>query len=100
MWNQVPTAFALPGAKTFGDVTLGSVLAAAKQLGLPEPAARRIVREVSMRVEKEFARILAEHQEIAKKTPSERVVYTAQVSRLLGVVQHITLKDMLKRLNA
>lgn len=99
MWNQVPMAFALPGAKTFGDVTLGSVLAAAKQLGLPEPVARRIVREVSMRVEKEFARILAEHQEIAKKTPPERVVYTAQASRLLGVVQHITLKDMLKRLN-
>jgi len=100
MWNQVPMAFALPGAKTFGDVTLGSVLAAAEQLGLPEPVARRIVREVSMRVEKEFARIVAEHEEIAKNTPPERAVYTAQAGRLLGVVQHITLKDMLRRLTS
>lgn len=72
MWNQVPMAFALPGAKTFGDVTLGSVLAAAEQLGLPEPVARRIVREVSTRVEKEFARIVADDEEKAKKTPPER----------------------------
>ena len=99
IWNQVPMAFALPGAKTFGDVTLGSVLAAAEQLGLPEPIARRIVREVSTRVEKEFARIVAEYEEMAKKTPSERVVYTAQQGRLLRVVRHITLKDMLGRLS-
>jgi serine/threonine-protein kinase HipA len=99
MWNQVPMAFPLPGAKTFGDVTLGSVLAAAEQLGLPEPVARRIVREVTTRVEKEFARIVAEHEEMAKKTTPERVVYTAQAGRLLRVVQYITLKDMLGRLS-
>lgn len=99
MWNQVPMAFPLPGAKTFGDVTLGSVLAAAEQLGLPETVARRIVREVTTRVEKEFARIIAEHEEMAKKTTPERVVYTAQTGRLLRVVQYITLKDMLGRLS-
>ncbi len=98
MWNQVPMAYPLPGAKTFGDVTLGSVLAAAEQLGLPEPIARRIVREVTTRVEKEFARIVAEHEEMAKKIPPERAVYAAQSGRLLRVVQHITLKDMLRRL--
>ena len=99
MWNQVPMAFPLPDAKTFGDVTLSSVLAAAKQLGLPEPVARRIVREVSTRVKKEFERIVAEHDEVAKKTPPERVVYTAQEGRLLSVVQHITLQDMLRGLS-
>ena len=78
---------------------LGSVLAATEQLGLPEPIARRIVREVTTRVEKEFARIVAEHEEMAKKTPPERVVYAAQSGRLLSVVQHITLKDMLRRLS-
>lgn len=97
--TQVPMAFALPGAKTFGDVTLGSVLAAAEQLGVPESVARRIVREVSTRVEREFARIVAEHDEVAKKTPPERMAYTAQADRLLRVVQHITLKDMLRRLS-
>jgi len=46
-WNQVPMTFPLPGAQTFGEVTLDAVLAGARQLGMPEPGARRIVREVT-----------------------------------------------------
>ena len=99
IWNQVPMAFPLPGAKTFGDVTLGAVLAAATQLGVPEPVARRIVREVITRVKKEFAHIVAEHEDRKKETPPERAVYTAQEGRLLRVVQFITLQDMLRRLS-
>jgi|GEM_PF-4514277 len=90
--------FPLPGAQTFGDVTLGAVLAAAKQLGMPEPAARRIVQEVTSRVEKAFAIIVAEHEAGTTNTPPELAVYTAVEARLLRVVQHITLKDMLLRL--
>jgi hypothetical protein len=90
--------FPLPGAQTFGDVTLGAVLAAAKQLGLPEPAARRIVQEVTTRVEKAFSIIVAEYEADTKNAPPERAVYTAVEARLLRVVQHITLKDMLLRL--
>jgi len=97
-WNQVKMTFPLPGAQTFGDVTLGAVLAAAQQLGMPEPAARRIVQEVTSRVEKAFAIIVAEHEAGTKNTPPERAVYTAVEARLLRVVQYITLKDMLLRL--
>ncbi|PKO60997.1 MAG: hypothetical protein CVU24_10530 [Betaproteobacteria bacterium HGW-Betaproteobacteria-18] len=97
-WNQVQMTFPLPGAQTFGDVTLGAVLAAAKQLGMPEPAARRIVQEVTSRVEKAFAIIVAEHEAGTTNTPPELAVYTAVEARLLRVVQHITLKDMLLRL--
>ena len=97
-WNQVQMTFPLPGAQTFGDVTLGAVLAAAQQLGMPEPAARRIVQEVTSRVEKAFAIIVAEHEAGTKNTPPERAVYTAVEARLLRVVQYITLKDMLLRL--
>ena len=97
--NSLSVAFPLPGAKTFGDVTLGAVLAAATQLGVPEPVARRIVREVTTRVEKEFARIVAEHEDRDKETPPERALYTAQEGRLLRVVQFITLQDMLRRLS-
>ncbi|MBV5347726.1 HipA domain-containing protein [bacterium] len=100
MWNNVPMAIPLPGAKTFGCVTLNSVLAAAQQLGLPDPVARRIVREVTTRVTKEFARIVSEHEATSKKPSLKRVVYTAQEGRLLSVVQHITRKDMLIRLGA
>ena len=99
-WNQVPMAFPLPGARTFGDVTLGAVLAAAQQLGMPELAARRIVQEVTSRVEKTLAIIVAEHRAGTKNTPPERAVYTALEDRLLRVVQHITLKDMLQRLRS
>ena len=98
-WSQVPMAFALPGAKTFGEVTLDAVLGAAKQLGLPEPVARRIVREVTSRVHKEFAAIVAEHETPEKGAPAEHAVYRAIEGRLLRVVQHITLKDMLLRLS-
>ena len=97
-WNQVQMTFPLPGATTFGDVTLVAVLAAAQQLGMPEPTARRIVLEVTTRVEKAFAMILAEHEAGTKTAPSERAVYTAAEARLLKVVQYITLKDMLPRL--
>jgi hypothetical protein len=90
--------FPLPGAQTFGDVTLGAVLAAAQQLGIHEPAARRIVQEVTSRVEKAIAIIVAEHDAGMKNTPAERAVYTAVEARLLRVVQYITLKDMLLRL--
>lgn len=97
-WNQVQLTFPLPGALTFGEVTLDAVLAAARQLGMTEPAARRIVQEVTSRVEKAFAIIVAKHAADAKNAPPERAVYTAVEARLLRVVQYITLKDMLLRL--
>ncbi len=97
-WNQVQMTFPLPGAQTFGDVTLDSVLAAAQLLGMTEPVARRIVKEVTSRVEKAFAIIVANHESSARKMSPERVIYTAVESRLLLVFQHITLKDMLLRL--
>ena len=98
MWNRVPMAFELPGARTFGDVTFASVMAAAAQMGLTENAARRIVREVTMRVENEFAAIVAEHEELERTAQPERMAYIGLAGRLLRVVQHITLKDMLGRL--
>jgi len=97
-WNRVPMAFPLPGARTFGEVNLESVLAAAKQLGLPEAVARRIVNEVTVRVEREFADIVAEHEAVTRDPPANRAPYTAVEARLLRVIQHITLKDMLERL--
>jgi serine/threonine-protein kinase HipA len=97
-WSQVQMTFPLPGANTFGEVTLVAVLAAAKQLGMTETAARRIVQEVTSRVEKAFAIFVAEHEADTKKIPQERAVYAAVEARLLRVLQFITLKDMLVRL--
>lgn len=97
-WSQVPMAFALPGAVTFGEVTLEAILAAAAHLGLPKPTAQRIVKEVTSRVEREFAAISRRHEEMAENPPPNRSPYTAVEARLLRVMQHIVLKDMLERL--
>ena len=98
-WPEVPMAFALPGAQAFGDVTIASVLAAADALGLPGPGARRIVREVTTRVERELAGIVAAHEALDQNAPPERAAYAALAGRLLRVVQHVTLPDMLMRLS-
>jgi len=100
-WNQVPMAFPLPGAKTFGDVTRDAVLAAAEVLGLPRRIAMRLMAEVTARVESEFAKLVAEHEEAARTAPAataERAAGMALEARLLRVIQHITLPDMLARL--
>jgi len=97
-WSHVPMAFALPGARTFGEVTLEAVLAAAKHLGLPEAAARRIVIEVTTRVERAFAAFVTEHEEMTRNLPPNRGPGSAVEARLLRVVQHITLSEMLERL--
>jgi serine/threonine-protein kinase HipA len=97
-WNQVPMAFSLPGAKTFGDVSLDAVLAAADALGLPRLIAKRLVSEVTERVEKEFEKIVAEHAKWVEASPAQRANSTAIEGRLLRVIQSITLPDMLQRL--
>ena len=97
-WNQVPMAFPLPGAKTFGEVTLEAVLAAADVLGLPRPIAQRIVKQVTSGAEKEFGKILAAHEELAKNAPADRAANIGIEGRLLRVVHHVTLRDMLDRL--
>lgn len=97
-WNQVPMAFPLPGARTFGDVTRESVLVAAEVLGLPKRIATRLMAEVTARVESEFAKLVAEHDEAARTAPADRVASMALEARLLCVIQHITLPDMLARL--
>jgi len=97
-WNDVRMAYPLPGALTFGEVSLKAVLAAASELGLPEAAARRIVGQVTTRVAKEFDAIAARLVQDAERAPPERAAALAQQSQLLRVIQYITLPDMLKRL--
>ncbi|HEY8880361.1 MAG TPA: HipA domain-containing protein [Roseateles sp.] len=97
-WDRVPMAFPLPGARTFGEVTLDSALAAGQVLGLPERVARRLVNEVTSNVAKEFAQILDEHEE-QKPGDEVRAAGYALEARLLRVVDRITLPEMLERLS-
>ena len=97
-WAAVPMTFALPGAATFGEVTYESAVEAGKILGLPLQVIQRIIGEVVSRVESEFERIVQEHDALGKEPTPERGPYLAIEQRLLRVMQHITLKDMLQRL--
>jgi serine/threonine-protein kinase HipA len=97
-WPEVPMAFALPGARTFGQVTRDAVAAAGERLGLPRAVADRLIREVTTRVEIEFKRIVQEHDELAEQGAPQRAPYLAMEGRLLRIIGHITLKDMLQRL--
>jgi serine/threonine-protein kinase HipA len=97
-WGKVRMAFPLPGAHYFEDVTLASVLAAAAMLGLPEQVARRIVTEVVTRIPKAVAELKAELVQRSTALPPEARVALAAEARLLDVLEHIILRDMLGRL--
>jgi serine/threonine-protein kinase HipA len=98
MWDKVPMAFELPGAKYFGDVTLDSVLKAASILSVPEPVARRIVNEVVTKVSAAFRRQVDEHEARRAVLPPESAAELASEAKLLRVLEHITLSDMVPRL--
>ena len=98
IWDQVPMAFSLPGAKYFGDVTLTSVLQAAAVLGVPDRVARRVVAEVTTRVARELAGLVAEQEARCQTLPKALAPDLASEARLLRVVAHIILPEMLARL--
>ena len=97
-WPAVPMTFALRGAKTFSEVTYEAVVEAGKTLGLPQSVVERIIRDVTQRIAREFTLIVQQHDALCKAAPAERGRYLAIEQRLLRVMQHITLKDMLERL--
>ncbi|GAA0752886.1 HipA domain-containing protein [Ideonella azotifigens] len=97
-WSDVKMTYALPGALTFREVTLASVVEAGQILGLPTKVAQDIVNDVATRVEREFAVIKKEHEDFASECPPARAAHYALEGRLLRVIEHITLKDMLSRL--
>lgn len=98
-WAAVPMTFELPGGvRTFADVTHNAILAAGAVLGIPPKPASNIVRDVVRRVEAAFAHILQEQKAFRDQAPERLKLYVALEDRLLKVIEHITLKDMLNRL--
>jgi serine/threonine-protein kinase HipA len=95
-WDRVQMVFELPGAKTFAEVTLDAILAAGQFLGVPESAARRIVSNVSSRVNREIE-LLAKADQDAPITNRPR--WNGIERRLFLVIQNIVFKDMLNRIN-
>jgi serine/threonine-protein kinase HipA len=98
-WPNVPLAIELPGARRFGEVTAGSMLQAAQELGVPPAAAQRILTQVKARVS---AALIREKAELAKRhasLPSATQVHRAAEMRFMDVLEHIIVREMVDRLS-
>ena len=99
-WPDVPMTFRLPGARTFAQVTRESLIEAAQELKLPAKVAERILDDVAARVDREFALIAAEHERLVAQASPEQVLDLQMQSRLLRIIGHIVLEEMLRKVRA
>jgi serine/threonine-protein kinase HipA len=98
-WPDLPMAIELPGARVFGQVTGECVRAAAHELGVPTNAAHRILKEVITRVPLALDQETFNLEERHAALPLAARAYLAAETRLIGVLQHIIVPEMLQRLS-
>jgi serine/threonine-protein kinase HipA len=97
-WPTVPMAIELPGAKTFGQVSLNSVLEAGAELGVPERPARRIVEQMVKNLSPATEAVLKDVEGIRAKAPSEAGAALGSQSYLANVLQKMIYPEMVGRL--
>lgn len=99
-WPHVEMAIALPGAKTFGEVTKSSMIQAGGELGLPARVAERVLQEVTQLVTKtlevELAAVAKRHQTLDEKA---RVNIAAE-AQLMRILASIIIREMAQKLAA
>ncbi len=97
-WPTVPMAIELPGAKTFGQVSLESVLEAALALGIPERPARRIVAQMVDKLLLLTEALLKEMEGVRANAPLEAATALGSQSLLASVVLKMVYPEMVARL--
>lgn len=97
-WADVRMAIPLGNANFFSNVTARLVLDAGLELGVPDVSARRILKEVTTRLPAALSKELAQIRNLQARAPEAAKVYLGAEDRLLRVVEHIVLKEMLGRL--
>ncbi|ROZ66238.1 HipA domain-containing protein [Ramlibacter sp. WS9] len=97
-WPTVPMAIELPGAKTFGQVSLKSVLEAGAELGVPERPARRIVEQMAKNLLPATEAVLKDVEGIRARAPSEAAAALGNQSYLANVLQKVVYPEMVARL--
>lgn len=97
-WPDVRMAVPWEKANFFSDITAERMLQAGRDMGVPDLSARRILKEVTTRLPvamgKEAAQIRKAHQAAGEPT---RVHLSAQ-DRLIRVLEHMVIPEMLGRL--
>lgn len=99
-WADVRMAIPLGKAHFFSNITAQMVLDAGLALGVPEVSARRILKEVTTRLPEALGKESAKIRKLQAMAPQAASVYVGAQERLLRVVEHIVLKEMLERLRA
>jgi serine/threonine-protein kinase HipA len=97
-WPTVPMAIELPSAKTFGQVSLKSVLAAGLELGVPDRPARRIVAQMVSKLLPATEALLKDFEAIRAKAPPAAGAALGSQSYLANVLQKMVYPEMVARL--
>jgi serine/threonine-protein kinase HipA len=96
-WPTIGLPYPLPRADTFADVSPHGVLEAAALLGLPQTTAARLLATMVRKIEAAWPVLVREHasslQALAAAGPA-----AANETRLLRVIEHGVLREMLGRL--
>jgi len=98
-WADVRMAIPLGKANFFSYVTAQLLLDAGLELGVPEVSARRILKEITTRLPEALGKELDEIRKLHAGVPEAAKVQLAAEDRLLRVLEHIILKEMLERLS-
>lgn len=99
-WPDVPMVFPLGSARFFGDVRGQLVIDAGVAMGVPKADARKMVRDVMTRLGLALEQTQAEIRTFHSSAPASAKVYLAAEDRLLRVLDHIIVKEMLERLRS
>ena len=97
-WADVRMAIPLGKANFFSDVSAQVVLDAGLELGVPDVSGRRILNEVTTRLTGALSKELADIRKLQARAPEAARVHLGAEDRLMRVVEHIVLKEMLERL--
>lgn len=98
-WPDVRMAIPLGKTNFFGGVTSKLALEAGLELGVPDLSARRILKEVVTRLPIALEREMVGVRKRHAAAPEGAKVHLAAEDRLLRVMEHIIVKEMLERLS-
>jgi len=97
-WPSTALAIELPDAKTFEEVSVRSLLSAAKELRVGEPYAMRELGRMTTRMQSEVDALVNEIVEENHRAPDDVRPFLGAEQRLLSVLRAIVVPDMCAKL--
>lgn len=98
-WPDSPMAISLPGAGAFGQVNRAAVIAAGLELGIASGTAHRILDQMLNGTQSALDIAQVALNEAHAHLPDAARINVMAEQRFLRVMNHIVVKDMVKRLS-